>query len=338
MKKSAVLAACLSLAGVGAHAQSNVQLMGLADVYVGSIKMAGDAKKTNMVGTGGMTTSWWGLKGTEDLGGGLKAHVAVTGFLRLTDGSSGRFTGDTTYSRDASIALSGGFGSVLLGRGLAPNFLPTVVFNPIGDSFAFSPLIMHNNVNLSGGRFARNNPSDTGWSSEVLYTTPDIAGLKANIHYQLAGVSGKKDVGANLMYFSGPIGLTAYYERDQLTNPTVAAFADGSTKTVWMVGGSYDAKVVKGFATFGESKTSASALKQKTFSLGAAAPVTANGKLLVAYANSKVNTTGSKRQTLTVGYDHNLSKRTDVYTMLVNDRITGLSTGTSLAVGVRHRF
>lgn len=336
MKKTMAVVCCLA-AAASAQAQSNVQLMGLADVYVGSMRMAGDAKRSNMVGTGGMTTSWWGMKGTEDLGGGLKAHVAFTSFMRLTNGAAGRFDGDTLMSRDANISLTGGFGSVLLGRGLAPNFLPSVVFNPIGDSFGFSPLIIHNNVNLSG-RFTRNNPSDTGWSSQVLYTTPDMGGLKANIHYQLAGVSGKKDVGANLMYFSGPIGLTAYYERDQLTNPTVAPFADGSTKTVWMLGGSYDAKVAKGFMTYGESKTSIAATKQKTFSLGASVPMGANGKLLAAYANSKVNTTGSKRQTLTVGYDYNLSKRTDVYTMLVNDRITNLSSGTSLAVGMRHRF
>ena len=335
MKKAVALLACMaSVAGV--QAQSNVQLMGLADVYVGSMQLAGDAKHSNVVGTSGMTTSWWGMKGSEDLGGGLKANFAFTGFMRMTTGAAGRFDGDPMFSRDANVSLSGGFGTVLAGRGLAPNFLPTVAFNPIGDSFTFSPLVLHNNVGKSG--FPKANPSDTGWSSQVVYTTPDISGLKANVHYQLAGVSGKRDVGANLMYFSGPIGLTAYYERDQLTNPTVAAFTDGSTKTVWMLGGSYDAGVVKGFATFGESKTNLSATKQKTFSLGASAPMGANGKLLSAYANSKVNTTGVKRQTFTIGYDYNLSKRTDVYTMLMSDKITGQTSGTSVGVGIRHRF
>jgi len=336
MKKTMLAVACVASC-VGAQAQSNVQLMGLADLYVGSMRMAGDAQRSSVVGSGGMTTSWWGMKGTEDLGGGLKASVAITSFVRLDTGDAGRFGADTPMSRDANVSLSGGFGSVMLGRGLAPNFLPTVAFNPLGDSFAFSPLVLHNNVNLAG-RFTRNNPSDTGWSKEILYTTPDIAGLKANIHYQVSGLSGKKDVGGNLMYFRGPIGFTAYYERDQTFNPTVSAFGDGSTKTVWMLGGSYDAKVVKGFATYGQSKTDLSSLKQKTFSLGASVPTGDAGKVLVGYANSKVNTTGVKRQTLTVGYDHNLSKRTDVYTMVVNDRITNFSSGSSFAVGVRHRF
>lgn len=337
MKKAMALLACVASVA-GAQAQSNVQLMGLADAYVGSMRLAGDAKHSNVVGTSGMTTSWWGMKGTEDLGGGLKANFAFTGFMRMTTGAAGRFDGDTLFSRDANISLSGAFGTVLAGRGLAPNFLPTVAFNPSGDSFTFSPLVLHNNQNLSGGRFTRNNPSDTGWSSQVLYTTPDISGLKANIHYQLAGVAGKKDVGANLMYFSGPVGLTAYYERDQLTNPTVAAFADGSTKTVWMVGGSYDAGVVKAFATMGESKTNLSATKQKTYSLGASVPMSANGKVLAGYANSKVNVSGAKRQTFTLGYDHFLSKRTDVYAMVMSDKITGQTSGTSVGVGIRHRF
>lgn len=335
MKKAMVVAAAVAACS-GAFAQSNVQLMGLADVFVGSMRLAGDAKHSSVVGTSGMTTSWWGLKGTEDLGGGLKANVAFTGFMRMTNGGAGRFDGDPMFSRDANVSLSGSFGTVMAGRGLAPNFVPTVAFNPIGDSFTFSPLVLHNNVGKSG--FPKANPSDTGWSSEIIYTTPDFSGLKANLHYQLAGVSGKKDVGANLLYFSGPVGLTAYYERDQLTNPTVAAFADGSTKTVWMLGGSYDAGVVKGFATYGQSKTDLSTTKQKTYSLGASAPMGANGKLLAAYANSKVNTSGVKRQTLTVGYDYNLSKRTDVYAMVMSDKITNLSSGTSVGVGIRHRF
>lgn len=337
MKKSMVCLAAAALCA-GVQAQTTVQLMGLADVYVGSMRYAGDAKQSSVVGTSGMTTSWWGMRGSEDLGGGLKANFAFTSFVRLTDGSAGRFNGDTMFARDANLSLSGGFGTVLAGRGLAPNFLPTVAFNPIGDSFTFSPLVLHNNQNFLDGRFPRINPSDTGWSSQVLYTTPDMAGLKANIHYQLAGVAGKKDVGANLMYFKGPVGLTAYIERDQLTNPTVAAFNDGSTKTVWMVGGSYDAGIVKAFATLGESKTNLSALKQKTYSLGASAPLSASGKLLAGYANSKVNTTGIKRQTLTVGYDHFLSKRTDAYVMVMSDKITNKTSGTSVGVGVRHRF
>ena len=88
----------------------------------------------------------------------------------------------------------------------------------------------------------------------------------------------------------------------------------------------------------GESKTNLSATKQKTYSLGASVPMSANGKVLAGYANSKVNVSGAKRQTFTVGYDHFLSKRTDVYAMVMSDKITGQTSGTSVGVGIRHRF
>ena len=72
------------------------------------------------------------------------------------------------------------------------------------------------------------------------------------------------------------------------------------------------------------------------------AKVDSNGKVLVAYANTKFtrsNTSAtSKRATFSVGYDYILSKRTDLYVVGMNDKITGFDRGNSFAVGVRHRF
>ena len=48
--------------------------------------------------------------------------------------------------------------------------------------------------------------------------------------------------------------------------------------------------------------------------------------------------TDVSRKTFTLGYDHFLSKRTDLYAMLMNDRITARTTGNSFGLGVRHRF
>ncbi len=62
------------------------------------------------------------------------------------------------------------------------------------------------------------------------------------------------------------------------------------------------------------------------------------GKVLVDRVSTKLSQTGVKRTTATLGYDFNLSKRTDVYAMYMNDRITNKSTGNSVGVGVRHRF
>ena len=98
LKRFFAVPACLaglSLLVPLAHAQSSVQLSGLADMYVGSMRMAGDAERKNTVGNNGMTTSWFGVTGTEDLGNGLKAGFAFTSFLRMSNGSYGRFVNDT---------------------------------------------------------------------------------------------------------------------------------------------------------------------------------------------------------------------------------------------------
>ena len=94
MKKNLIALSAALLCAAGAHAQSSVQLTGLMDVFAGSMKMAGDAKSKSVVDSGGLTTSWFGMKGTEDLGGGLKAHFNLTSFIKVDTGSQGRFAND----------------------------------------------------------------------------------------------------------------------------------------------------------------------------------------------------------------------------------------------------
>ena len=308
MKKNLIALGAALLCAAGAHAQSSVQLTGLVDVFAGSMKMAGDASSKSVVDSGGLTTSWFGMKGTEDLGGGLKAHFNLTSFIKVDTGTQGRFTGDTFFSRDANVSLSGGFGSVLLGRWMAPNFLPSVVGNPLGDSFTFSPLILHKDVPLFNGTGWRSmTPADTGWSNQIVYSTPDIGGFKANLQYQFgeqAGKSGKNNVGVNFFYFGGPLTLTGFYENADINNPVNTLLANN--QKYWML-------------------------------LGAYAPL-GNGKLLAEWVKTEWSTPDVSRKTFTLGYDYNLSKRTDVYAMYMNDKITSQTNGNSYGVGIRHRF
>lgn len=345
MKAKRAMAALVALAATGAcmhaNAQSSAQVMGLLDAYAGSMRMAGDPGSKSVVNSGGMTTSWWGFKGSEDLGGGLKASFALTSFMQADTGVLGRFTGDTPFARDANVSLSGGFGALTIGRGLAPNFLPTVIFNPLGDSFTFSPLVLHANVPLFNGTgWGATTPSDTGWSNELIYSTPDFSGLKANLHYQFGEVTNnaaKKNVGVNLLYFSGPFAATAFYERDQMSNPVPAVFAAGATKKDWMVGASYDFSAVKVYGTYGRATSDATVLASKTLSLGASIPLGA-GSILLGTARTNVSPVDTKRTTTTIGYDYFFSKQTDVYAMLMHDSITSFTSGTSFGVGIRKRF
>ena len=310
----AALAACAA----GAHAQSSVTATGLVDMYVGSMKAPGDDGRTNVVGSGGMTTSWFGFTGSEDLGGGLKANFQLTSFIQVDAGTQGRFPGDTFFSRDANVSLSGGFGSVLLGRWMAPNFLPSVIGNPLGDSFEFSPLILHKNVPLfNASNWKATTPSDTGWSNQIVYSTPNIGGFKANLQYQFGeqpGDNGKKN-----------------------SNPAVPNTYLGTTKKDWMLAAAYDFKAVKPYLSYGQTKADNSPDKAKTLQLGASAPL-GGGSLLASWAKTELSASNLDRKTFTVGYDYYLSKRTDVYAMFMNDRITSQPTGNSFGVGIRHRF
>jgi predicted porin len=345
-----------------AFAQSNVTVSGLVDAFAGSTRMAGDPGRANVVGSGGLTTSWFGFKGTEDLGNGLKAKFALTSFFQMDTGRQGRFpSGDTFFSRDANVGLTGSFGSISLGRDLAPNFLPTILFNPFGDSFTFSPLILHADVPAFGAKWTNTLAGDTGWSNELLYTTPSFGGLTANIHYQFGevpGDTGTHNVGANALYFNGPLALTAFYHRVQVNNPLAAPAGNvqpganvfggiafpgnvvAARQTAWMLGGTYDFTAAKVFATYGKT-THDIDVQDKTLSLGLSVPA-GGGKVLAAWAQTKrdgaVVGADLKRNTTSIGYDYDISKRTDLYAIVMNDRITSVDSGNSFGLGIRHRF
>lgn len=325
-----------------AAAQSGITVSGLVDVFAGSMQNAGDADRKSVVDSGGMTTSWFGIKGTEDLGGGLKAHFLLTSFIQADTGVQGRFPGDTLFSRDANVGLSGSFGTVSLGRELAPHFLPTILFNPFGDSYKFAPLIVHADVPTASWNSSL--ASDTGWSNSIRYTTPNIGGMTANIHYQFgekAGNNGDNNIGVNVLYFRGPFAFTAFYHNTDVQNPTdFSPFVahDATNQKAWMLGGSYELSAAKLFATYGQTKHDTD-LEDKTVSLGVSVPV-GQGKVLAAWAQTRRDDAGSesKRNTASIGYDYYLSKRTDLYAIYMNDRITNLDNGNSVGLGMRHRF
>ncbi|MDP5008821.1 MAG: porin, partial [Glaciimonas sp.] len=192
---------------------------------------------------------------------------------------------------------------VSLGRNLAPNFLPSILFNPFGDSFQFSPLILQMDVpwfNASG--WTNTTAGDTGWSNEIIYTTPVFGGLKANLHYQFgeqAGKTGKNNIGGNVLYFNGPLALTAFYQKVKVNNPLDIPVGNvqpggniplpsgqfAESQSAWFVGGSYDLTLAKLFATYQQTKHSDISFKDKTLQLGASIPV-GNGAILASWART----------------------------------------------------
>ena len=315
--------ALLATLALGAQAQSNVNIYGLLDLSVGSTKAPGGTS-TTAVDSGKMTTSYYGFGGREDLGGGLAANFRFEGFVRLTTGATGRFDGDPQFSRTASLGLSSAsLGSLSLGRQTTALFISTLAHNAFGDSFGYSPSIRH--YFTSG-----TTTGDTGWSDAIGYNSPTWGGFKFG-----AMVTSKTGNGsnwsANLGYGAGPLSLSLVHQ--SVKKDAAAAVADTDTT---QLSGSYDFGVAKAFAQWGTVDNKTSGAEFTIGGLGARVPV-GSGAVIAQYGMLSPKT-GADRNTLSVGYLHNLSKRTELYAVAMHDKVDGLSSGGGYSLGIRHRF
>jgi len=105
MKKSLIALAVMAAAGA-ASAQSSVQLYGIVDIWFGSVKDGVGAQSETKLDAGGVNGNRFGLKGSEDLGGGLKANFQLEQGFNMDDGSA---VASTAFNRQAWVGLSGGF-------------------------------------------------------------------------------------------------------------------------------------------------------------------------------------------------------------------------------------
>ncbi|OIQ69994.1 outer membrane porin protein precursor [mine drainage metagenome] len=123
-------------------------------------------------------------------------------------------------------------------------------------------------------------------------------------------------------------------------------YTNGRQNT-WQLDGSYDFGMFKLFGQYGQVKDTGAAVpfKDKIWQIGGSVPMGA-GALLASYGQQKhdLTTVAEKdtNNTFSLGYDYNLSKRTDVYVNYMYDRakssVISLDNANTVAVGIRHRF
>ena len=364
MKKSLIALAVLGTFGMGAaQAADTVQLYGIIDLGVAHYSN-GNGSVTKL-GTGIQSGSRIGLKGSEDLGGGLTAvFQAETGFC-ANGGSSAASTGGSVNTsgsqyctgggfmgRTSMIGLKGGFGTVAAGRMYTFTFNDQAAVDPFG--YGLTGTI--SNIGTIGAP-AR--------ASQVLaYVSPNFAGFNFGAAYVfgdglgLTTATTSQTTGAyNLHggYNNGPLMVGLDYMRVNYSNGNAAA------KHTMLVG-TYDLGVAKLAAMYAQNKlsamTGADAGKLQAWMLGATVPV-GPGAILASYTQSKnkdVAHTTSKQ--IAVGYTYALSKRTNLYTSyahISNGSATfaavGDATGNNdapagglgmsssgFALGIRHQF
>ncbi|HEV7575466.1 MAG TPA: porin [Caldimonas sp.] len=330
---AAAVAAGALLLGGGAAAQ-NAVLYGLLDGAGSRVKPVGVAGHAWQLDSGDMTRSFIGVRGSEDLGGGLRAVFRLESYLRLDVGAAGRAEGDAYWAREASVGLSGSFGTTVLGRVPTPLFLSTIAFNPFGESIAFSPAVRQ----YFGGAVL----GDTRWNNAISYTNnardPLRVVFAANADESTLAGSNGHNVGASVSYITGPFAVTAVAERVRNSDQPLPAGFD--RQIVLQAGATYDFKLVRVYGQVGRVKTDAlTDARTTSYQLGAAVPI-GNSLILVAYGRAHTTTPllATTDRTTSIAYDYFLSKNTDIYVAALYEKLSFVSSGNTIAGGVRVRF
>ncbi|MBL8329614.1 MAG: porin [Rubrivivax sp.] len=320
MKKSLIALATLAAFAGAASAQSSVTLYGRVDISIN--KPTGSALKNISNGSG----SRFGVRGVEDLGGGL------SGIFQIEH----RFAADTGGFSDASrmwggrsiVGVRGGFGQVLLGREYTTAFLMSQLVN---DPWGWDTVVSGTpggglNQLITGGAIAR-----VRNDSSITY---NVAGGGFSFGAQIAEATDtlnnfqSKPINFALGYAAGPLALNFGYER---TGQEAAAAAK------WMtIGGSFNMGGVKLGAMLGSGNTAANA-KHRSYLVTAVAPMGA-GEFRASYGQLRNRTAGrDAAKGFGLGYHYSLSKRTTIYGDIAQNSAAATSK-TGYDVGIKHNF
>ena len=386
MKKTLIaLAALGAMAGV-AHAQSSVTLYGLVDVWAGQIKTntattPGTATtfgqvtnlKQTKIDPAGFNGSRWGMRVREDLGGGMAAIANLESGFNADTGASGQ--GGLLFGRRANVGLTGGFGTVTLGRN-SSSYDDVSIDNAMMLQSIFDPSQSNNGptaaqaggVLTSAGNAATFLGRYTSWvgygtrfDNSVKYISPSFSGFSGSLMYAMgenktATVGQSSSVSANLKYANGPLLVSGGYQSEGGTR--TASLKPALENALLSV--AYDLGVAKIGAGFNRAKfkdvTAPAVLgggefkAQKEVNLSVSVPVGA-AVISAGYAQSKGDTLG-KSSGVGLQATYALSKRTFLYTGFQSTKaydklaaaVSANGSGSVIgktqtaAVGVQHKF
>lgn len=340
MKKALIALAVLGLTGGAAVAQSSVTLFGVLDADVKYVKTGSLTVKK--LDSGGLNTSRLGVRGTEDLGGGLKAGFWLESQVDTDTGVAGG--GSAFWGRRATVSLAGEFGEVRLGRNKTVSRLHLEDFDPTSFTGLGSVSAVYSNLGSANGTsFGRAD-------NLVSYSLPgNLGGFYGGVDVSAGeGVGTNKGQSFRVGYKGGPLHVSGAYA-------STSNAADTSKFKLTSVGAAYDFGVIRPSFSYTESKYLAR--KQEILTVSATAPL-GQGQLWGSYTSAKTSgetgfaTVGTPKL-FALGYIYNLSKRTALYTTyseLKNDGTTRFALGgapaatanglksTGFDVGIRHSF
>jgi len=259
LKKTSVAFLALSALGSAAHAQSSVTLYGIVDA---GILINNNVKGSHEYALSQASSSRWGIKGTEDLGGGLSAIFDLEN--GYTTGTGALSQGGLLFGRKAFVGLSSQeWGTVTAGRQYS-------VSNDLTSTFASGADWAASGLGY-GTRASDVDNVDTSnrIQNSIKYVSPNYRGLQAGVLYSLGGQTGNFSqnsvVDAAVSYSNGPLNLGAGYTfvkdpyyatfgnqgnsstpsssaagaNDNINNKIFGGYASAGSQQIIVAGGSY---------------------------------------------------------------------------------------------------
>ncbi|HTI17135.1 MAG TPA: porin [Trinickia sp.] len=376
MKKTLMVAAAsASFFAVAAHAQSSVTLYGIIDAGITYTSNAGGHSNWQQT-SGGIEQSRWGVKGSEDLGNGLKAVFDLENGFNVGNGKFANDGGE--FNRQAYVGLSSNYGTVTLGRQYDANqdFLAPLTATGSWGGTSFAHYGNLDNMNTNGGYSVNNSikfmsANYAGFSFGGTYGFSNAAGQFANnreysvgAQYQFQGLR----VAGAYSEMNNPFGSTtgavdSLSSLGAFTNSATTAALGNTRLRVYGAGATYafgpaQAGVVWTQARLDSTTTAVPTIHQNNYEVNAKYNLTPALGLGVAYTYTQQMNNDISQHFNQVGAqaDYSLSKRTDLYAEVVYQRASGANAfvynpstigmngvsssmnQTTATVGLRHRF
>jgi predicted porin len=349
MKKSIIAAAAFAVCG-SAWAQSSVNLYGLIDAgitYTNRVDTPAGKGSVFQFTSGSSQGSRWGLKGTEDLGGGLKAIFTLENGFDVGTGALGQ--GGLEFGRQAFVGLSSAWGTLTLGR----------QYDFIGDIFPAFAIGANTPAGLlawslpayaSGGYALDNRVWGDEVNNAIKYQSPSIGGFTFGGMYGFGNVAGSMGTNSSsnfvVSYDNGPLSAAIAYM--SIHNATASA-----NSVEYAGGAAYNIGKARIFAMVTDVQLSSGTKPRATTYEGGVAyqiipTLSLAGGFQYQHRNNEV---GSANQVV-LSADYFLSKRTDVYLVgaLAHDHgfsaqaqaalgdPSGTDAQTAVRIAIRHKF
>ncbi len=352
----------LSAAAI-AHAQSSVTMYGLIDVAPASFSRTAAADdRMYKLNTDTGSSSRFGVRGTEDLGGGLAAFFNLESPI---DPKSGAVSGGASsgacnaaagcasattaafWRRNAFVGLKGSFGEVTLGRHQTAAVIKqagTLSATPSGINTGMGLTLLSQGI------------SNDFWnSSQIRYDSPRLGPVDFAVHVALGEGTTGRNVGGNVRFLQGPVAVSLSAQKDE--------DLAGKSVTWTMLSGSYDFggfKLHAGANTVDNDDGVAGFVDSSLWTVGGSFKATPKLTLAAQYwtVKEKVGTSTSSKL-LVLNADYALSKRSFLYALFgyadskdlgiaplwgngnfsgAGNVIAANDKNNGLAIGIRHVF